>query len=541
MAVTLKKAETSAAVLLTVAAIWLRVIAAQSAGGLWRDEVNTVGLATLPSLRDVWMNLQFDSFPLLWVLLIRQFAAIAGVMNDPAFRLLGCVIGIGLIASLWFYARTLRYSLPLVSLALFAMNPSIVLWSDTVRGYGFGLLLIVTTGALVWRVMESPTTVRVIVALVAAIASVHSLYYNSVLLLAFSCGAAAVCADRRDWRAASMIVVVGLIAAISLIPYAAVIRSASTWNTLVQVQDYSFLWFWSKLDETVRPAGPWSLVTWCELIVLALVAGARAVRFPNQLGHSPDQREVALGASVTLVVGLLGSFFFLRALSYVTQPWYYLTLLAVGAVCVDAISGSLIHSSLARKARLIGVLLLGSATFIQGLQVVRTRMTNLDVAATYVAQTAGGNDLIVVNPWFYGVTFARYYRGRAPWMTVPQVGFYRYHRYDLIKQQMTRPDQRLLMVPLEDAISFALQSGNRVFVVGDLRIPPPGQIPQILPPAPRSGDFRPENRYDLNWSMQTGYFLQHHSTRITVLRHQASEGVSHFENSAVVVVTGWRP
>jgi hypothetical protein len=45
----------------------------------------------------------------------------------------------------------------------------------------------------------------------------------------------------------------------------------------------------------------------------------------------------------------------------------------------------------------------------------------------------------------------------------------------------------------------------------------------------------------LNWALQTSYFLQHHSTRIAVLKHQAAEGVSRFENAALIVATGWRP
>jgi hypothetical protein len=43
----------------------LLVLTAMHAGPLWRDETNTFNLAHMPSLRDIWHNLQFDSFPLL--------------------------------------------------------------------------------------------------------------------------------------------------------------------------------------------------------------------------------------------------------------------------------------------------------------------------------------------------------------------------------------------------------------------------------------------------------------------------------------------
>lgn len=139
---TLKRAEATAAALLTIEAIWLRYLAATASGALWRDEANTVALITFPSLSDVWKNLQFDSFPMLWLLVLRGFSAAVGPMNDHAFRSLGFMIGLAMVGALWFYARTLRQSYPLISLALFAMSPSVIIWGDSLRGYGFGIVLI---------------------------------------------------------------------------------------------------------------------------------------------------------------------------------------------------------------------------------------------------------------------------------------------------------------------------------------------------------------------------------------------------------------
>ena len=57
--------ETSAALIGTVFSAMLLVLTAMNAGPLWRDESATFNLAHMPSLRDVWHNLQFDSFPAL--------------------------------------------------------------------------------------------------------------------------------------------------------------------------------------------------------------------------------------------------------------------------------------------------------------------------------------------------------------------------------------------------------------------------------------------------------------------------------------------
>ena len=62
--------ETSAALIGTAFSALL-VLTAMNAGPLWRDETNTFNLARMPSFRDIWNNLRFESFPLLWPLVVR--------------------------------------------------------------------------------------------------------------------------------------------------------------------------------------------------------------------------------------------------------------------------------------------------------------------------------------------------------------------------------------------------------------------------------------------------------------------------------------
>ncbi|HYN81581.1 MAG TPA: hypothetical protein VES88_08775 [Gemmatimonadaceae bacterium] len=82
----LDKAEKIAAVVITLAVICFHLVTATSAGPLWRDEAAALGLATSPTLGEVWNNLQHEAFPILWPLLIREFSSLVGPMNDSAFR-----------------------------------------------------------------------------------------------------------------------------------------------------------------------------------------------------------------------------------------------------------------------------------------------------------------------------------------------------------------------------------------------------------------------------------------------------------------------
>ncbi|HYN81582.1 MAG TPA: hypothetical protein VES88_08780 [Gemmatimonadaceae bacterium] len=537
----MRKAEGSVGVLLTLTVIWLHYLVATSAGPLWRDEAGGVGLATLPTLEDVWANLRHDSFPILWPLALREYSALVGPMNDPALRALGFWVGAGIVAALWFSAVAFRNSVPLLSLALLAMNPSLIVWGDSIRAYGFGALLILLAGALLWRFVEEPGVGRFSAAAVAAIVSVHALYNNSVLVLAFCAGGVAVCALEQAWKKAALVVLIGALAAISLVPYAAMIQETSSVRVL-QTTDYNLGWFRERLNETLRPAGAWAPYVWVGAFAVAVMLGVRAVRLPGQLAISQSQRRLVLFALVSLVVGVVGTFVFLDQLSWFTRPWYYITLLALAAVCIDALFGAVIHTVPLRIARLGIVLLLAAATILPAAGESRQRMTNVDLIASRLHQIGRPGDLILVNGWYPGVSFSRYYRGPVSWMTVPPLGFYRYHRYDKIKTLMMLRDQTMPVRPATDQAAVVLQGGHRVFIVGGLIFSRPNRPRSPPRPAPRPGDHPwPEAEYSTEWSLMLGDFLREHSSTLVKVPVEVPTPVSPYEDLELLVAEGWRP
>ena len=178
----LTKAEWAVCIGATLAAIGLHLIYLTHAGGLWRDETNCVHLATLPSIGEMWRMLTHDSFPVLFPATLRFWSAIGLGGTDFGFRCLGFLIALSLLGAVWFNARVLRSSLPLVSLGLLAANLTVVRWGDSLRGYGMGSCLILLTLALVWSLMKEPGVGRFIAATLAAVLSVQCLYQNAFLL-----------------------------------------------------------------------------------------------------------------------------------------------------------------------------------------------------------------------------------------------------------------------------------------------------------------------------------------------------------------------
>ena len=110
-----------------------------------------------------------------------------------------------------------------------------------------------------------------------------------------------------------------------------------------------------------------------------------------------------------------------------------------------------------------------------------TRRSNVDLIAAVLDKNASEGDLIVVQGAWEGITFDRYYHGRAHWVTVPPIDSHKVHRNDLVLEKMNQRDP---MAPVLREITNTLRSGNSVWVVGYVKVVQPNQLSPLLPPPP---------------------------------------------------------
>ena len=176
----------------------------------------------------------------------------------------------------------------------------VIRYGDSVRAYGLGILLALLTIGAMWRLIESFTLRRVIVALVIAVLSVQSVYFNAVLLFALCLTAATVMLRRRQIVQALTVLAIGGIAAASLLPYV---------PTMKRVRSCSFMWqepftvsgMWTKAAETLGSPLPFRGWFWLILLTTAVVIGLWAV-----LRKPATTEEVA--KEDRLLFALLGTF-----------------------------------------------------------------------------------------------------------------------------------------------------------------------------------------------------------------------------------------
>jgi len=92
-----------------------------------------------------------------------------------------------------------------------------------------------------------------------------------------------------------------------------------------------------------------------------------------------------------------------------------------------------------------------------------------------------------------------------------------------------------------DAVGSALRSGRRVYVVGDLRLPPEGRPPAMLPPVSRDLREWPTALYLESWMTQLGFLLRAHARDGRMVEVREWGPVSNFESLPLGVFEGWRP
>jgi hypothetical protein len=243
---------------------------------------------------------------------------------------------------------------------------------------------------------------------------------------------------------------------------------------------------------------------------------------------------LVLFAGTSLVVGAAGFAFFLKLSEFPTQPWYYVPLMAFSAVCIDTIF--LAAWRWARPAAMILALLTIAAAFAFELPSVICRQTNVDFVAAQLSSQVAPNDYVIVHPWQRGVAFTRYYNADAPWTTLPPLEDNAVHRYDLLKAKMQTKDP---IAPVIDRITSTLQSGNRVWLVGNIPFDQK-PLPEIRP-APNNPWGWYDVPYSFYWGVQVTQFLAAHCQRSAVGIAPSTNCVNPFENLPVFVVTGWKP
>ncbi len=512
----LNQPERALALFITVAIVWLHFYFLFHAGGFCGDEVDVINLAGGHSLA----FMARDSFPILLPLLVKGWTAMGLSNSDLNLRLLGILIGLGMAGALWLAAWTARCAPPLLSLTLLGLNGWAIFWGDYLRAYGLGSLLIVLTLSAMCFLLGKPTWWRTGILSVVAVLSVQALYQNAIFFASIGLGGWAVCLLRKDKDTALKIFTAGMVAVISLLPYwgyvlkwspsAAAIRpgfsfvaASDNFNTVTAFPLPQYVWVWKLLGLAV--------------IGLGVAAFFRPPQRSVRSGDRMALAELQVFAGTTLLAALVGYIIFLYFAALITSPWYFLPLMALGAVCFD-FCVPVPLTTLPRPFRaVVWGILIGTAGVAVPFAAhdLNCRFTNVDLVVKRLMKEISPQDYVVVTPWYLGISFDRYYKGAAVWDTLPPVADHSTYRFDLAQ---AATENSPASQPVLDRIANTLQSGHRVWIVGLMSIPSPGR----------------------RAATEEGQFIAEHSQSFEPVQLKIKGLTSDYEEESLLVASGWR-
>jgi hypothetical protein len=529
----LRRLELATALVLTLIVVLLHLVFLRNAGALWRDEVTSINVATMHSLSDVGRCLELHPFPMLTHLVLRLWSFITGG-KDIVLRVFGFLMGVSIVGVLWLNLRLLANSVPLISLSLFALSPLVIRTGDSIRPYGLGIFLILLTFSFLWKVADEAKPRHIAAAAVAAVLSVQCLFQNAILLAAIIFAGVVVTVRNRRPRRAALLVAIGIVAALSLLPYWTTLKGTEDWVIILRVPS-RLIPFWPTLARALGAAGGFVVWIWIGVCILGICTAGYILSGRSSPDVLRAKRDTALYCLVAMITGTVSFLLFLKFTNIPPNPWYYLLVMALAAVSLDCILANTNSGAILRIAL---VILIGSLTLTTTRKKVGQRQTNVDLIASKLAESASEDDMILMNPWYLAISFQRYYNGAADVMMLPPLEAVKVHRYDLVKRKMASANP---MEPLISQIAGTLRAGNKIWVVGRLNfILEEVTSPKSLPPAPNSAVGWSYGTYMKIWREQVGHCIQWHCLKGNILSGFTGESISPYERCSVMLLQGWK-
>ncbi len=518
---------------LSILVIYTLSLFYQHAGGLWRDEVSVVSVANQLTLSEMWTHLQWHVFPVINSVALRCWMAIFGD-SDSAIRGYGLMIGLLTLLSLWLIARLYKSSAPLLSLGLFLLSPLAIQIVPSIRPFGIGILMTIVAMAFAWKVCQECNKKHIVLALIFTILSVQTHFSNAFLVLSIMLSSFMACLLQKKIKPALILAGIGLISALTLLPYIGIIRNSGQWSMLTKFENVTLEWLLDTLQGALSSGGQWMFYLWIGVITICLLI-VICVYVPRLKKYtSQEQRGLILFCILTLFFSSVILVLAFLNMKMMTQSWYYLPLIAIGAIAVDTILQQVKYNSYIKYAILLCIIFM---TWPIVMEKSQTRKTNIDLVAKQLAEQADKKDFVLILPWYHGVTFQHYYDGNASYATVPDIKELNVHRYDLIKEKMA---QEKPIQPLIQSIARTLYSGHKLWIVGPFYTTKNKKQPTDLPPAPLEKYGWAYGMYLMNWQEQIMFILQYKCTKAQQLPAPTDATINPFENTPLFVLEGWR-
>jgi len=519
--------------------LYFHVVLFRHSGAFWRDETNTIQLASAADWGTVWNWLAKDTAPLMIHALLRTWMTTEYGATLDGLRLMGILISLGIVVSLTISCRLVTGRLPLLALSVVAFNASIFYYCSSIRAYGIAVLFILPCYAAFWRLASRPTPWNAAASLLFALLSCQAGYLNAYLLLGIGMGAAGVSALSRHWSRAALILAICFLAALSLLPYIPALHEYEDACKITKID----LRLGTVFDNfCMALSGESAALGFLWIVLLTCCFARLASQLSRAGGALLDAPSLPLYLAIAVGVSLAAGVVFFLSHAYYPSPWHYSPFVAMAGIFVELAlsSGSKDRRLWTWCLRMAAAAVIVVVSLPEISASARLRRTNLDLASRIVADEAASGDFILVNPFWLAPGFKYYYQGKAEWNTLPPTSSEMevcLFPYPAMKDAMARPHA---IDPALRKIEETLSSGGRLWVVGDMAFLPPNMAPPSLSAAPDPQFGWNNIVYSRVWMLQVGRFLETHAMKGRQVPVEVDHPVSPLENVSVYCFEGWR-
>ncbi|MGZ4974590.1 MAG: glycosyltransferase family 39 protein, partial [Limisphaerales bacterium] len=493
--------------------ICLHIVNMLHAGPLWRDECGTIAYANMP-FGEMWDKVQYDNFSPFFEWIARVWTLVISPA-DFGYRVLGLIVGVGTLAVIWASARLLGARTPLFALALYALNPLALRVGDSIRPYGLGFALDMLTLGFIWKFVQVGTTRWFIAATIAAALSVQCLYQSAFYIAAFVLAGCGVSLWKKNRKAALYCLVIGGTAALLLLVHVPNIQKGEQWRDIARVPVSKEL-IGGAISELLTAAAKFMQPVYIAVFAATLGLGVfAAVKWKSS--------NVVYATAVFLLATIF-QIGFLTQVGLPPRSWYFLIWLAPMMICADVTwSAFKTPVQITRALLVTAIAVLCVPSCWSG---SKLRQTNIDLIAAKLKTERKPEDMVLVAPWFYGVSLNRYYP-QDQFTTLPPMEEIRIHRYDLMKRAMQSADP---IGPLANRIVETLRGGHTLWIVGSLKFPAAGETVRQYPPYYK-GIGNNDAAYYFSWSEALGKLVQEHATKGDVVSLPTPAIINSVENT----------
>ena len=504
----IRRFEWIVAIALSSVVLCLMVVKIIHAGSLWRDEAESVQSAHMP-LAEMGRSVWHTSFPIFFSLSIRAYTGLFGA-SDISLRCFCLLVSICFPCVVWLGLRAVIDDIPLLLPAVIGLNTNFLVNGTSLRGYGIGTVLVLLAFVLTVRFLRVQNWPNLGAVFVVYLVSMQFLFFNAVLVAAILIATLIILLLRRTVRWTAAFICIAVVCGLSYLPYLLPFLGAPNGKekALVLPTQFGSLWeyFAKGWAEDSKVAPP----IWLIFVFLSAIGALwRLVRIWRN--GPTTERDLLLFGILLLPLAMLAYYAFFQVLPRQPDGRYFLALICIMAASIDLLWANFPRDCRLRFARAGLVTLAVVSLPVAIWPTLLPAESNMHQVADMAQSEAGPNDFIVVCPWLYGISFNWYYHGAARWITVPELDDQRVHRYDLVLEKMRS------FSPLDEVkekITTTLQTGNRLWLVGVVELPPAGEQPMRLTPAPDPVSGLSDAAYRKAWSQEIGLFMQQHSEQI---------------------------